>query len=65
MSTEKNKHNIKDDNYVLLSGLIENTAQETASQIPLRDWSREVREELGYIGVFAINQSSTQSPQTR
>ena len=54
LSTEKNKHNIKDDNYVLLSGLIENTAQETASQIPLRDCSKEVREEVpGHVGIFA------------
>ena len=54
MSTKKNKYNIKVENYVLFSGLIENTAQETASQILLRDCSKEVREEEpGHVGIFA------------
>ena len=38
--------------------LLRTTAQETASQIALRNCSQEVREELGYIGIFAVKQTN-------
>ena len=35
-----------------LADILRTQAQETASEIALRDCSKEVREEPGYIGVF-------------
>ena len=35
--------------------------QETASQSALRNYSQEVREELGYIGIFAGKQKRTRN----
>ena len=58
MSTEK-LHNLKVENYVLFSGHIEDLSLETASHIALRDFSKEVREEPGYIGIFATNKQKT------
>ena len=46
-------HSLKVENYILLSRLTRMKAQESASSIPLRDCSKEVREEPGYIDIFA------------
>ena len=51
--TKKNMHDLKVEDYVLFGGLAGNLAWETASQIALSDFSKEIREEPGYIGVFA------------
>ena len=45
----KKMHIMKVENYILFG----RQAQDAASQITLRDRSEEVREGLGYIGVFA------------
>ena len=45
----KKMHSMKVETYILFG----RQAQDTASQITLRDRSEEVREGLGYIGVFA------------
>ena len=47
LTKKKNKRNLKVENYVLFGRL------EAASQIALRDCSKDVREGPGYIGVFA------------
>lgn len=46
-------HNLQAENYVLLSSLTEDLAQDTASWIALGDCSEEVRERPGYIGVLS------------
>ena len=47
-----------------LLDLLRTMAQGTASQIALRDCSEEVREEPGYIGVFAkTKQNKQKTPQ--
>ena len=48
----KKKHILIVENYVLFGALLRTIAQETASQIALRNCSKEVREKPGYIGVF-------------
>jgi len=46
-------HSLKVENYVLFSRLTRMKAQESASYIHLRDCFKEVREEPGYIDIFA------------
>ena len=55
---KKKKHNLKVENYVLFGELLSTEAQDTISQIVLRDCSEEVREESGYIEVFVKNPES-------
>ena len=52
---KKKKHNLKVENYILFGELLSTEAQDTISQIVLRDCSEEVREESGYIEVFVKN----------
>lgn len=41
-----------------LVAFLKTVTGETASQIALRNCSQEVREELGYIGIFAEKQTN-------
>ena len=51
---QKKTHTVQVENYVLFRDITENyIAQDTASQIALRNCSKEVREQPGYIRVFA------------
>lgn len=50
---KKNYTPKKIENYILLGGLAEDLPWKTASQIALRDGSKQVREEPEHIGVFA------------
>ena len=45
-------HNLKVEKYVLFSGLAEDLSQKTSSEIAPRDYSEEVREEPGYVGIL-------------
>ena len=61
----KKTHNQKVENYVLFGYITEDyIAQESASQIVLRNCSKEVREEPGYIGVFAEKNKKRMCSQT-
>ena len=60
--TDLKKCNLKVENYVLFSRLVENLALKTASQIVLRDCSEEVREEPGYIGVSVKQNKQIKAP---
>ena len=51
--TNKQKQNLEVERFVLFGGLTEDCSPDTASQIALRDCSKDVREELGDVGVFA------------
>ena len=55
---KKKKHNLKVESYVLFGELLRTEAQDTISQIVLRDCSEEVREESGYIEMFVKNPDS-------
>ena len=50
---KKNMHNLQVENYVLLNGLTEDLSP-GYSLSALRDCSKEVREEPGYIGVLLL-----------
>ena len=50
-------HNLKVENYVYLADFLRTQAGEVASQIAVRNYSKEVREEPGYIGGFATKTS--------
>ena len=52
---EKNTHNLKVENYVLFDRLSEDSkpGKQTASQMALKHGFKQVREEPGYLGVFA------------
>ena len=56
-------HGLKVENYILFSGHMEDLTWQTASQIALRDCLKELREEPGYIGVFAKNKNKQQQKQ--
>ena len=69
MSTGKQKkHKLRVDNSVLFGKLSEDFKPGAAFQIALRDLSEEVKEEAGYIGVFAtktdIGYHSSRCPDT-
>ena len=49
----KQMHSLKVENYILFSRLTRMKAQESASYIPLRNCSKELSEETGYIDIFA------------
>ena len=51
MLTHKKKHNLKAENYVLVD-FLRNLAWEAVSQLTLRAYCEEVKEEPGYIGVL-------------
>lgn len=51
--TEKKTHNLKVASYVLSGDLIEDYNLQDSLSYNLRNSSKEVKEELGYIGVFA------------
>lgn len=54
VSTEEKMHNLNITGYVLFKDLTEDyMAREAVSQIALRNYSNEVREEPGYTGIFA------------
>lgn len=54
MSSEKKMHNLKVENSVLFCGLSEDfKLRRQPLRIALRECSAEVREEPGYMGVFA------------
>ena len=50
-------HNLKVENYVLFGALLRPKVWDTASHIALRDCSKEVWEEPGYIGIFVKNKT--------
>ena len=50
---KQKKHKLRVDNSVLFGKLSEDFKPGAAFQIALRDLSEEVKEEAGYIGVFA------------
>ena len=52
---EKNTHNLTVENYVLFDRLSEDSkpGKQTASQMALKHGFKQVREEPGYLGVFA------------
>ena len=52
MKKKKNTHNLKAEIYNLFRGLSENLCLEADSQTALRDGSKELWEELGYIIVL-------------
>ena len=52
-SPEKKMHSLKFKNFVLFGGITKDCNPETASQRAQRNCSKEVMEEIGYIGVFA------------
>ena len=51
MLTHKKKYNLKAENYVLVD-FLRNQAWEAVSQLTLRAYSKEVKEEPWYIGVL-------------
>ena len=51
-------HNLKVVSYVLFGDFTEYNSPETASHIALRNYSKEVREEPGYIVVFPENKQT-------
>ena len=51
MLTQEKKHNLKAENYVLVD-FLRNQSWEAVSQLALRVYSEEVREEPGYIAVL-------------
>ena len=46
-------HNLKAENDVVFEEVLKTIAWETLSQMALKDRSKEVVEETGYVGVFA------------
>lgn len=57
-------HGLKVENYILFSGHMEDLTWQTASQIALRDCFKELREEPGYIGVFATKKQVIRTSKT-
>lgn len=49
---KKKKKHLEVENYVLFNGFLNTTAQDKASQIVLRNYSKGIREEPGNIGLF-------------
>ena len=58
-------HNLKVENYVLFGRHTEDLSPGAASQIALRDLSKEVKEEPVYIGGFAKKNTNKQTKKTR
>ena len=61
VNRKKKKHNLKVVSYVLFGHLTEDYSLGTASQIALRNYFKEVREEPRYIGVIAEKKCSQTS----
>lgn len=49
---KKKKHRLEVENYVLFNGFLNTTAQDKASQIVLRNYSKGIKEEPGNIRFF-------------
>lgn len=65
VSTEEKMHNLNITGYVLFKDLTEdNMAREAVSQVALRNYSNEVREEPGYTGIFAEKKKKKTCSQT-
>lgn len=54
MTEKKKKKHLEVENYVLFNAFLNTTAQDKASQIVLRNYSKGIREEPSNIGFFFL-----------